>query len=456
MRLAVGVLLGVTAVASAQSLQSEVGKAEALGARTGVCVLDGSGRVVYEHRAREAVTPASNQKLLTAAAVLHGLGDDFRFRTRFALRDGQLVVHASADPNWITATAHAPLALFGEVAATLQRRGVTAVRGLTLDRGVFTGPARPDGWPQNQLHTYYCAPTGPFVLEQGIFAVCIDPRGQSRTAALRLLAPPVGPRLTGAIDLVGGRGVSSCGAIDLGDRVKVRGKLSRRAGVVTIRTAVADPALWYERTLREVLRQAGIAVDADAALLADADVLEVTTALGPALLRMLEDSSNFDAEQCMRALGAARQDDGSLAGGRLAMHAELEAMVGTVPAEVVFADGSGLSQDNRTTPAFVAAVLHCAAAHRIGATLRQALPIAGRTGTLADRFAGTDLVGRVHAKTGWIRGASSLSGYVETAGGERCCFAILMAYDRSRSGLNKHLKQAQERIVQAIALRGGG
>jgi len=445
----VGVLVGLAAVVPAQSVRSAIAAAEKLGARTGVCVLDARGRVLFERRANEAFAPASNQKLLTAAAVLQGLGQEHRFVTRFELKDGALVVRASGDPNWISGTAHSPADRFGEVIAELQRRGIRAVSDVVFDAGTFTGPTRPAGWPQDQLYTYYCAPTGPFVLDQGIFWLRIDPRGRTNTAAVRLDGPMIGPSLQGKITLVRKRGVSSCGAIDRGDRVLVRGKLSQRSGAIRIRTAVIDPKRWYERTLRELLKRAGIAVSAAAAAPPDGPVHEVTTTVGPALLRMLEDSSNFDAEQLLRVLGDRTRNDGSLRGGLAAMRENLTALIGALPDAVVLADGSGLSRANRVTPAVIARSLHRAKEQPFGGMLRSALPIAGRTGTLKKRFVGTDLVDRVWAKTGWIRGVSSLSGYVERDG-QVLSFAILMTYDKKRNGLNKDLKRLQERIVAAI------
>ncbi|MCA8953553.1 MAG: D-alanyl-D-alanine carboxypeptidase, partial [Planctomycetes bacterium] len=262
---------------------SSIGRAVAaaveLGASTGVCVLDERGEVAFEHAAAELFAPASNMKVLTAAAVLRGLGSEHRFVTRFELAEGLLVVRASGDPNWITHTVHAPAAAFGEVVAELQRRGVVALRGIRLDPGSFTGAARPASWPQNQLHTYYCAPTGAFVLDQGTFALRIDPAGRRDRALVRFDGPLVGPPLRGDIELVARRGVSTCGAIDRDDHVLVRGDLSRSSAPVRIQTAVADPAVWFERSLRDLLARAGIALRADAAAPPDGPVHEVMTTL---------------------------------------------------------------------------------------------------------------------------------------------------------------------------------
>jgi D-alanyl-D-alanine carboxypeptidase/D-alanyl-D-alanine-endopeptidase (penicillin-binding protein 4) len=54
-----------------------------------------------------------------------------------------------------------------------------------------------------------------------------------------------------------------------------------------------------------------------------------------------------------------------------------------------------------------------------------ALPIAGVDGTIAGRMKGTPAEGNVHAKTGTVDKARSLSGYVTTADGELLVFSLL-------------------------------
>ena len=441
--------------APAQSIERAVAAAEALGAHTGVAVCDANGHVLYRHRATEPMAPASNMKLLTAAAVLHGLGADYEFKTRFRLQGGRLVVQASGDPNWIHDTEHAPERVFGCVATALQRLGVRDLGGIDLDPGSFVGPTRPATWPQDQLYTYYCAPTGPFVLEQSTLVVGISAVADRGQADVYMVAPTADLPVRGIIEVVDRSKGATYGASDTGDAVTVRGRFYRKSPPVAIRTAMRDPAVWYLASLRQALAKAGITVGgitggAGGTSNAGTLVYEHRTRLAPAMLRMLEDSSNFDAEQCLRVLGHHTLGDGSLAGGLQALQQEMREQLGQVPEGIVLADGSGLSRQNRLTAGTLVVALFASCNGPGGAVLRDCLPVAGKSGTLSGRFGGTNLVGRVRAKTGWIRGASSLSGLVEREDGTRRWFSILMSYDQKQEGLNKDLKQLQEQIVQAI------
>ena len=55
-----------------------------------------------------------------------------------------------------------------------------------------------------------------------------------------------------------------------------------------------------------------------------------------------------------------------------------------------------------------------------------ALPVAGVDGTLRGRMRGTPAEGNVRAKTGTLRSANSLSGYVTSASGERLIFSLML------------------------------
>jgi serine-type D-Ala-D-Ala carboxypeptidase/endopeptidase (penicillin-binding protein 4) len=448
--LALASALLTPAAAQVAALEQAVADAEARAVRTGVAVCDADGRVLYRHRAAEVFAPASNMKLLTAAAVLHGLGANYEFRTVFRVEGGELLVAASGDPNWLSDSDSDPVTVFAGVARELRSRNIDALRSVRLVAGSFIGPTVPPTWPQDQLHAYYCAPTGGFVLESGTFVMAIEANASAH-AGVNLLAPPAGYAIRGAIAATSSRKEATYGAMDLGDAIKVRGKFYRKSPRVEIKTSVKDPERWYRDTLVQQLSLGGVRIDPDAKLTTAGIVFEHRSGLSPALRRMLEDSSNFDAEQCVRVLGAVSKQDGSLEGGRTALASQIVKLVGSMPEGCVITDGSGLSKQNRITPGLLVVAMFHSFGGAHGAVLREALPIAGRTGTLSDRFGGTDLVGRVKAKTGWIRGASSLSGLVEMPEGKRRWFSILMNYDRDRNSMNKDLKRIQETICAAIA-----
>ena len=57
------------------------------------------------------------------------------------------------------------------------------------------------------------------------------------------------------------------------------------------------------------------------------------------------------------------------------------------------------------------------------------LPVAGRSGTLLNRFLGTAGEANVRAKTGPARASWALSGYLTTAGGRQVVFSLVVNAD---------------------------
>src|ERR1019366_10225666 len=92
----------------------------------------------------------------------------------------------------------------------------------------------------------------------------------------------------------------------------------------------------------------------------------------------------------------------------------------------IFEEGSGLSRDNLTTPNATVTLLRFMNRHKCAQVYLEALPIAGVDGTLRNRMKGTPAAGKVRAKTGTLRWANALSGYVTTAAGEHLVFSLML------------------------------
>jgi D-alanyl-D-alanine carboxypeptidase/D-alanyl-D-alanine-endopeptidase (penicillin-binding protein 4) len=135
----------------------------------------------------------------------------------------------------------------------------------------------------------------------------------------------------------------------------------------------------------------------------------------------LKVSQNLHAEVLLRRLGR-QGGSGSIADG-LALVKAMLAKAGLAPAEYDFADGSGMSSYNRVAPRGAVMLLRWAATQPWGAAWRDSLPVAGVDGTLANRFRGTPLAGRLSAKTGTLNASFALAGYMIAASGRPLVFA---------------------------------
>lgn len=213
---------------------------------------------------------------------------------------------------------------------------------------------------------------------------------------------------------------------------------------------LADPAFPAAVLFRDLLRAEGVSVGGSVQRdprPARGRVVAVHrgTTLLTAVQRTLKGSDNFVAELVLKEVGRVVRGDGSSAGGVAALRSVLGERGVPVGAG---SDGSGLSADNRQTPAGQLQLLQAAAASEAGPAFRAALPIGCRDGTLKTRFCGTPGEGRVSAKTGTLSGVRVLAGVTTTASGRSVQFAFQLSGVRDGA-------QALAAIDRAVVVLAG-
>lgn len=142
--------------------------------------------------------------------------------------------------------------------------------------------------------------------------------------------------------------------------------------------------------------------------------------------QMLPVSDNTLGEMLARVTSKVAGDNGSSASLAKVIPNALVSY-GLKPTGVVIRDGSGLSNNNAVPATFVAQLMAKVAGG--GQNLNiilDALPVAGKTGTLASRFTGANAVARgaVSAKTGWIKTEYALAGVIHASDGTLLSFAF--------------------------------
>jgi PBP4 family serine-type D-alanyl-D-alanine carboxypeptidase len=176
----------------------------------------------------------------------------------------------------------------------------------------------------------------------------------------------------------------------------------------------------------------------------------LVTIYSPRLTEILEfmdhNSDNFTAEMLLKAIGAQKSGYGTTADGAAVVRRVL-GDAGVPLAGVRIADGSGLSRWDRVTGQEIGALLLAIWRNpTFRAVVLGALPVAGESGTLADRMTTPPALGIVRAKTGTTDIASALSGYV----GDRYIFVTIDNGDPVNTSAARSL---QDGFAETLAAR---
>jgi serine-type D-Ala-D-Ala carboxypeptidase/endopeptidase (penicillin-binding protein 4) len=359
---------------------------------TSCLVVQLDGVEVGSHNPDLPVIPASNQKLLVAAAALEVLGPDRVFTTEVrggpvsgGVLSGDLYLVGGGDPLLTTDDYPAETingypvlnaTSLDVLADSIAAAGITRIDGSIVGDGSryddeFFHPS----WPED----IYVTEAGP------LDALLVNDA--------RFLAD----------DWQVANDPSAGAAEELGRLLEARGITI--GGDVTTGTAPSDAAV----------------------------VASIDSQPLPAVIAEMQASSdNNTAELLLRELGVASGTGGTAAAGAAATIAAL-AQIGLDTTGVVVDDGSGLSNNNRVTCRLLTGILE---RYEPGDQFAAGLPVAGQDGTtLSDVFVGSAVEDRLIGKTGTLHNepynadppsVKALSGYLPVEGGGMIEYALIL------------------------------
>lgn len=363
----------------------------------------GGGTVHYERHASLALIPASTLKLLTSAAALAQLGPDRRFTTEVragaAPADGavaELYLVGGGDPLLSTAAFAAEGGYMGQprrstsiesLADKVVAAGVRRVGRLVGDESRYDSERLVPSWNPRYIANFDISPLSALVVDKAFTSV------QPPAVAI---SPP-----------------------------------AHAAGV-----------------LAGLLRARGVTVGDTATGEAPAGAPLVTSIesvpLGEVVAEILQNSDNMAAEMLVKEMASRPGTPGSTTAGLAAVAEQLRQLAGVTPEDMTAVDGSGLDRGDRLTCSVLQRVL---AQDGASGPLAEGLPVAGRNGTLFNRFLGTPAAGKVRAKTGSLAGVIGLSGYAAGHGGRSLAFSLL-ANELPSSSAGAGL---QDRVMNVLA-----
>ncbi len=423
------------------------------GDKFGFAVMDvASGDMIFASGQNLPLLPASNMKLATAAAALTVLGDDWRFRTMIGTQGKDLVVVGGGDPNLSGRFFNDdPTAALRQWAAALKKAGVTQIAGdLVFDDFLFESTWVHQNWPPKQYFDWYEAPAGALNLNDSCIDVSVRGAAQAGQPATVTISPATSYfQLSGQVMTRAGAGRGTFSV----DRQRQSTTLAVKGDVApgwqlpkAVNRTVGDPGMFAATVIRETFQAEGVTVTgqvvrrkvwtADWRMPKDFTPLVYHYSTLAQSVRVANtDSQDFYAECILKALAAYGESkdkewptaQGSWAAGDRAVPQALAAL-GVPTTGCVFDDGCGLSRNDRMTADTLVRLLVVMAKRPHPEAWMDSLAVAGDSmGTLKKRMKNhKDLFGRLFAKTGFINGVKSLSGYVKSDSGRLIAFSMIV------------------------------
>ncbi len=213
-----------------------------------------------------------------------------------------------------------------------------------------------------------------------------------------------------------------------GQQFVTRGAVGR-GGLHTSYYVIKKPELAAAGTLRNRLKSGGIEVGGGVGVQAkpvnSQKIAEFHRPVAEIIGLVNKNSDNFLAEHIFKMVGAAAGGQTNTAKKSIATITEALQKAGISTEGLCINDGSGLCRKNLFSANTEVGLLTKAAESNFSLEFKSSLSIAGVDGTLKRRMKQTYAERNLQAKTGTLRNASALSGYVTTRDGERLCFAFI-------------------------------
>lgn len=395
-----------------------------------------TGQILYEYQPDRLFAPASIQKLFTATAGLSYLKPQFRFSTKvFVLGriqngelQGNVYLKFAGDPTLNSSD------LKGMI-EKLKSYGIRKVTGrVYLDNSDFNWVPYPAGWLWEDLSYNYAAPMNAIILNENRFGLGIFPERPGRRPILKPYLPTGVANFDNKL-LTTSHFIRNCPVTISSTQqnyYRLSGCMDRRNGGQGRSLAIRDIVRYAEVLTKQYLTENKIDYNGTVSLSrtpANAQLIyeHNSAPLQEVIIHMLKRSDNLYTNAILRKIGEEYNRAPSSWTNSLAALKQILVPTGINFQHVHINDGAGLSQYNLFSPRnFVTLLEYIYRNNQIRDPLIHALPIAGRDGTLRYRMPQFGKTGNVRAKTGSMKGISSLAGYIYTDHGDVLAFAIMV------------------------------
>ncbi len=397
-----------------------------------------SRTTIYEKNGRKLFIPASCLKIFTSAACLTILGPHYKFSTTL-WTDGVIKQKKLIGNLYLKGTGDPSLEIkdLNAIGAQLKALGVEKITGsVFVDHSAFDDISKGPGWMWDDEPEYWNVPISALTVNHGCIDLWVHPAEQMHQPATLLIHPNTSCVQCKNLSQTSAGTQSNltigCRLTKEGKCIDVGGYISQKSQPIMYAVAVDNPQIYAGSVFLESLKQYSIScrqgveektVPAEARLLAEHE----SQPLHVLIQKMMKESDNLYAECFFKTLGKV------CSGGKGTWSAASNGIKdfllskGLNTAQMVVVDGSGLSRYNLITPQQLVDILVLARNEgSLCGPFLDSFSISGIDGTLKKSMDHPELLSRVRAKTGSMKGVRTLCGYLTTLEGEELAFSIMM------------------------------
>ena len=435
-------------------IERVINRPKLMRSRWGIEIQTITGKHVYSLDGDKFFNPASAAKLLVSAAGLLEFGANYRLKTPIYSQGNppvlkSLRIYGQGDPTLSSQS-------LKNIVHQLQSRGVERIENLIIDDRYLEPPAVNPTWEWIDVHSYFATAVNSTILNQNTVTLTLLPQQVGEPvkffwddAIAASQWQVINQATTGKADLKYAVEIDG----DLGKPLlKLRGELAVNEPPDVWDLAVVDPARYFLESLRLQLVKGGISITRGTVIdrpmeLSDLPDTEIMAIYAPPMQKILAEinqaSNNLYAEVLGKILARRLKLDTSKA---IAYHLQ---KIGIAPEKYVLVDASGLSRQNLVTPQTLVKLLQLMARSsdpQTAHSYRQSLAVAGKSGTLKNRFTNTPIQGNLWGKTGTLTGVGALSGYMNSSN-IPLVFSIIVNNSELK---NREIRQAIDEIVAIV------
>jgi serine-type D-Ala-D-Ala carboxypeptidase/endopeptidase (penicillin-binding protein 4) len=442
-----------------QKLEELFNSKEAKDIFWGVKIIDlDEGTDLFNLNQDKQFRPASNMKLVIASAALKALSPNFRFETKLFtdgvikkdVLNGNLIILGSGDPTFRTED-------LDNWYQALKKLGIKKIRGSIIGVDtIFDDKRMGLLWSWRDISNCYSAQISGLQINNNCVEVQVTPSKKNQFPMVKKIPETSYVHVYNRAKTNGLSSRLGFSRQPETNKIVVSGNIKSSLKELKRWVSVDNPTLYfltlfYEGMNKNGIKLTGKIIDArDIGYTLDhKKATMLSSHKSPPLRSIISDflkhSINLYGESILKTLGFVYFNEGTTYNGRLAVNLILKQF--NLPEKNLFiADGSGLSVLNLMSPEYIASLLKGMSKTYQYGTFVNSLSKSGMDGTLSARLNTNYMRGAVHAKTGYLSTARSLSGYIDTMGNKRLAFAVFA------NNFKNNLNQAESIIDKACTI----